>query len=295
MMYGNVRMKLRTRRRRRGCGKAKGQNKTPQTQFEFWDVCRSALPRVLLKNRIGPAAGEENSSCVPRLGTVGRGRLRLGVPSQPKKRLPTEGGYFFLRACGWGFLSDGTRLRLRPGKREFESTIELDGDRKVAGVFWLHAKNLSGSAEDDAWVGEMFHPNRHLHCGPLWNQEVTGQQNAPETDVLGSGAHFFVLVHANQDRQVQRVAKFSSLLSLGGVHRYLTRWREHTSMGSRVAGIEGAQGLTKKAGAKPVTCYSMGRYRCHPRQWPLRLWGSETVCPSDRLLKLCASSEACFS
>jgi hypothetical protein len=30
------------------------QNKTPQTLFESWDVCRSALPQVLLKNETRP-------------------------------------------------------------------------------------------------------------------------------------------------------------------------------------------------------------------------------------------------
>jgi len=31
--------------------RASAQNKTPQTQFESWDVCRSALPQVLLKKK----------------------------------------------------------------------------------------------------------------------------------------------------------------------------------------------------------------------------------------------------
>jgi len=30
------------------------QNKTPQTQSESWDVCRSALPQVLLNNNSNP-------------------------------------------------------------------------------------------------------------------------------------------------------------------------------------------------------------------------------------------------
>jgi hypothetical protein len=43
------------------------QNKTPQTQFESWDVCRSALPQVLLNHRLTLPWIVVNGSAVPLL------------------------------------------------------------------------------------------------------------------------------------------------------------------------------------------------------------------------------------
>src|SRR5260370_11251630 len=94
--------------------------------------------------------------------------------------------------------------------------LECDCQGEVSGCFRLHSKNLAASAGVCGGVRSMSNSKRYLYRRTLWNQKCTGEQNAPETDVLRTGVQFLV-GKLERDRQVQSVADVASLRPPEGI------------------------------------------------------------------------------